>query len=436
MALAASRPRYGGTLHVLREDAPEMLDPAAIGRPSSSALSQDLSQLVFENLVQLDERGQSRPGLALSWQAEPGMERWHFVLRPGVHFTDGSPLDPVTVASSLRTSNPTWKILSDQDAIVIEAARAEPELPAELALARHAIVRRAEGRAAGTGPFSIERWEAKKQLVLVANEDYWGGRPYLDRIDIRFGENTQHELTAFDLSQAELIEIDAQNIRRLESEGRNIRASEPAELVALVFRDEPRSEADVFRRNRLAAAIDRPTLTNVLLQAGGEPAGAVLPTWLSGYGFLFQTANSRATERGPAAPATGRLTLSNPEFDPVMRLLAERILLDARQAAVEIELTASEHAEARLVRIELPSLSPGVALGELARSLELPQPEYADLSPSSLYAAEQGLLATHRLIPLVYLRRAVALGRNLEGWHKLPDGHWQLADVWLAAGRP
>jgi hypothetical protein len=119
-----------------------------------------------------------------------------------------------------------------------------------------------------------------------------------------------------------------------------------------------------------------------------------------------------------------------------LRLLAERILLDARQAAIEIALTASQEAEARLVRLELPSLEPDVALRELARSLELPTPQYADLSPSSTYAAEEALLATHRLIPLVHLRRAAALGRKVEGWHTLPDGSWQLADVWLSTERP
>ena len=36
--------------------------------------------------------------------------------------------------------------------------------------------------AAGTGPFKLDHWTKDVELVFVANEDYWGGRPKLDRI--------------------------------------------------------------------------------------------------------------------------------------------------------------------------------------------------------------------------------------------------------------
>ena len=34
----------------------------------------------------------------------------------------------------------------------------------------------------GTGPFKFESWTKDVELVLVANDDYWGGRPALDRV--------------------------------------------------------------------------------------------------------------------------------------------------------------------------------------------------------------------------------------------------------------
>lgn len=36
--------------------------------------------------------------------------------------------------------------------------------------------------AVGTGPFKLLKREPDKEIIVVANEDYWGGRPYLDRI--------------------------------------------------------------------------------------------------------------------------------------------------------------------------------------------------------------------------------------------------------------
>src|SRR5207249_5365155 len=109
--LAASRPRYGGTLRIAVREAPQTPDPAAL----SAARLASLSGLVFETLIGLDDRGRPQPLLATSWQSEPGSQRWRFILRGGVSFHDGTPLDVNIVASSLRASNPEWKVLASGD---------------------------------------------------------------------------------------------------------------------------------------------------------------------------------------------------------------------------------------------------------------------------------------------------------------------------------
>ena len=40
-------------------------------------------------------------------------------------------------------------------------------------------------------------------------------------------------------------------------------------------------------------------------------------------------------------------------------------------------------------------------------------------------------MQSRRVIPLLYLRSSVALGRKCEDWHADSDGEWQLPDVWL-----
>lgn len=34
----------------------------------------------------------------------------------------------------------------------------------------------------GSGPYKFEKWEAGKEIVLTRNDDYWGKKPYLDKI--------------------------------------------------------------------------------------------------------------------------------------------------------------------------------------------------------------------------------------------------------------
>src|SRR6266571_4084172 len=173
---AATRPRYGGTLRIAVREAPQTLDLAgAVSGPPSG-----LSRLVFETLIALDEGGHPQPLLATSWEAEAGNQRWRFILRSGVNFHDGTPLDANIAAASLRGSNPDWKVFPVDNAVMIQTQSPDPEVPFELALARNSIVRHADGKLSGTGPFAIAQWIPGKHLTLAANDRYWAGRPFLD----------------------------------------------------------------------------------------------------------------------------------------------------------------------------------------------------------------------------------------------------------------
>ena len=77
VGLAATRPHYGGTLRVALRIAPMSLDPAT-GNPYDGVAARNLSYLIFDRLVTLDDRGFPQPALATSWQAEPGGQRWRF----------------------------------------------------------------------------------------------------------------------------------------------------------------------------------------------------------------------------------------------------------------------------------------------------------------------------------------------------------------------
>jgi hypothetical protein len=45
-------------------------------------------------------------------------------------------------------------------------------------------------------------------------------------------------------------------------------------------------------------------------------------------------------------------------------------------------------------------------------------------------------MQSQRVVPLLHLRTAVALGANVMGWREDPDGSWRLQDVWLETGKP
>jgi peptide/nickel transport system substrate-binding protein len=437
MAIAApavQRPHYGGSLRIAMREAPQAIDPGSLSGPGAAA---NVSRLIFENLVRLDTNGRPQPLLASSWQAEPGNQRWRISLRDGVSFTDGFPLDAASVVASLRSSNPAWKVVAVGEIVMIETPSPAPGLPAELALPGNAIVHRNAEKLAGTGPFIAGDWLAGKRLLLAANDDYWHGRAFVDSVEVSFGISDREQLLALDLGKADIVEIPAESIRRAKAEGRTVFSSEPVELMTLIFAHDPRNEDELHARNALAASLDTTSLAEYVMQGGGAADAALLPTWLSGYGFVFPVPrpNQQVT---PVRLQSARTawTLAYDASDPVARVIADRIMLNARDAGIAIQLVSSGTADIRLARFSIASLDPQTALTELAKALQLDPPKFSDYSVEEMYTAEKLMLQSHRAVPLLHLRTAIAVRPNLRGLNMSPDGGWELGDTWIAPEKP
>lgn len=435
-AAAATRPHYGGTLHVQMASTVSSLDPADANQRDTLA-TRNLFALMFDTLVTLDDRGQPQPALAISWQADPGNQRWQFVLRPGVTFSDGKPTTPEVVAASLSRANPGWKVTARENSVIIQMDTASPELPAKLALPRNSIVSLEGGKILGTGPFVVSQWEPGKKIVLAARDDYWGARPFLDSVEIEMGKNFREQTVSYDLGQSQIIELPVDQVHHA-NEARQLRASEPIELVALLFARDVESPEEARQRQALVLSIDRSLLNRVVLQGGGEPAGGLLPDWLSGYGFLFPVSAdlTRAQQLRAEIPQAPLWSVAYDVSDPLVRVLAERIVLDASNAGLRLQLASSGVPDIRLVRISLASLDAHIALAELAKSLGLPLPRFLGNSIDDLYHAESAMVQSERVIPLMHLRTAWAVSKTVRNWEDSRDGAWRLPDVWLAAGKP
>jgi peptide/nickel transport system substrate-binding protein len=431
---ATTRPHYGGALRIAMREAPQTLDPT----DAAASVPAGLLRHVFETLVALDVNDRPQPRLATSWEAEASNQRWRFVLRADVNFHDGTPLDANIVAAALRASNPEWKVSSVDNAVMIQTQFADPELPSELALARNSIVRHVDGKLSGTGPFAIAQWIPGKHLTLTANDQYWAGRPFLDTIEVEFSKNDRDQMMLLDLAKADAVEVAPENIRRAQSDGRTLTTSHPKELMALAFATDSSSDDETRARKALAASIDAAAINNVVLQGSGEPTGALLPNWVSGYAFVFPASSSTGHKPQELLPAKQRpsWSLSYDASDPLAHVVADRIQLNARDAGISLQLITSGTADVHLVRIPLPSSCPQVALAELARAFQLAQPKYESGSITELYSAENALLKSHRLIPLFHLRTAFALRPSVHNWNVLPDGDLQLSSVWLSAEKP
>ena len=417
------------------------LDPLAAGADarSDSFAQRNLLALIFETLVTLDDRGRLHPGLATDWQAAPGNQRWQFRLRRGVKFHDGAPLTAEIVASSLRAANPSWKVFTEGDSVIVERDKADPDLPAELALTRNSILKRnSGGKPNGTGPFRIEDWLLAKKLTLVAEEEHWRGRAFVDKLEIEMGINFHEQVVELETGKADLVEVAPEQGHRVTMEGRRVSTSQPMELVALVFAGDAQTPDEKLLRHALAESLERNSMRSALLQGAGQPAASILPNWMSGYGFTFSSDADldRARHERAQVRSAPNWTVGYDANDSVARLLVERIALNATDAGLALQPTSLATAGLRLVRLPLDMADPWIALSKAAGILGMAMPKRSGDTVEGLYSTERELLAGQRMIPLFHLPAEWASSPTLRDWKPGADGNWRLDDSWMRKEQP
>jgi peptide/nickel transport system substrate-binding protein len=406
---------------------PAALDPA-------NADAAPLVPLAFETLVRLDEASAPQPCLAVSWRHDDAAKRWQFTLRPGVKLQDGAPLTAAAVVASLSAALPGVTVVASGDAVItIHANQPWPDLLFELA----------HNGWLSTGPFRPTAFEPGSRATFAANVNYWGGRPFLDAIDVQLGRGLRDQLLDLELGKADVVEVGPTDLRRAADHARTIWSSAAVSLIALVFA--PAAAPDHRLREALALSIDRAAMYTVLLQKQGEPTAALLPQWISGYAFAFPTAPDlpRASALANALPPAARaLTLT---YDPALRVarsLAERVAVNAHDAGLTVQVSPQNpRADVRLAEVRLASLEPSEALAGLAAALGLEARAQAARSgsPAALYESERKLLEGFRAIPLFQLPVLYGAASRVRVYGPPPItklGDWRFDNVWLSGTAP
>jgi peptide/nickel transport system substrate-binding protein len=205
----------GKTLVVAIPQQTVQLDPALAGGNGYGDII-PIADNITEGLTRFKlGSGEIEPSLAESWTPSEDGLTYTFTLRQGVTFHDGTPFNADAVLFNVnRQIDPSAAGYSDQfiyAGIVFQEVTAvaktgdyevaftlsrpiTPLLPGNLAVFAGGIVSPTalqdyaddySQHAAGTGPFKLEAFTPDVELSLVANEDYWGGRPALDRVVFR-----------------------------------------------------------------------------------------------------------------------------------------------------------------------------------------------------------------------------------------------------------
>lgn len=192
------------------------LDPAT----AVDGLSLNITSEIFENLVRFKPGSfQVEPQIARSWRMTSSGKRWTFSLRPGLKFSDGTPLD----AQAVKFNFDRWRLVGNPyhrngvyayyadmfggfpgniaDVIVEDPADVafvlkRPQGPflrniamPSFAIGSPAAIRNDSDAYAlkpiGSGPYAVAEWVKDDHITLQANPRFAGSKPAYTSVVIR-----------------------------------------------------------------------------------------------------------------------------------------------------------------------------------------------------------------------------------------------------------
>jgi peptide/nickel transport system substrate-binding protein len=343
---------------------PPTLDP----QKTFNGFSFGVTTHIYEPLFRVTTEGEIEGLLAEGWEyVSP--DRLRVTLHEGVRFTDGTPLDAAAVKASLErlldpaTAAPGRFVVSAITSVevvddrTVDIVTGEPFAPllAHLAHPVAAIVPVSYGDSLarepiGSGPFVFESWTQSDTVVLVANQDYWGGAPAIERVVFRIVPEVSTQIVELRSGGVDvLFNIPADPFLQLQGvSGIETNAFLGWGSVHVGFNTANPKLGDVRVRQAIAHAIDKQLIAEELLGGLAEVAVAPIPPTVRFAASDLQEPYpydvDRAKELLAQAGAQGlKLTLDvyqNPDLENVAQVL-QAMLADA---GIELEVRVQEYA--------------------------------------------------------------------------------------------
>ncbi|WP_430992262.1 TIGR04028 family ABC transporter substrate-binding protein [Klebsiella aerogenes] len=389
---AAQTPLKGGTLIYLEQQPHTNLYPPAGGfYPNGGILNQITDKLTWQN----PETLAIEPWIAESWSSNDEKTEYTFKLRPGVTFSDGTPLDANAVAKNFDTYGlgnkalrlPVSEVINNYDRsevidpLTVKFYFKKPSpgflqgtatigsgLVSLSTLARSFEALGDARNIIGSGPFTVKDEKPGRELTLVARKDYqWGpknlaqqGPANLDGITYIVTPEDSVRIGALLAGQAGFIrQVQAYDEKQATDQGFNIYAA-PTRGVndSLSFRPDNPLVADLRVRQALLHATNAKQVVETLFSPNYPQASSVIARTAAGYvdlsdklAFDQQKAKQLLDEAGWTPGADGirqkagqRLALTvyeslpQPQNKEVLQLVAQQW----RQVGVALSVKAGD----------------------------------------------------------------------------------------------
>jgi peptide/nickel transport system substrate-binding protein len=250
-----------------------------------------ISRQTLESLVAQDKGGKIVPWLATSWKVSDDQKTWTFKLKPGVKFTDGTPLDAAAVKENFeywldpKTINGTvaayigeyYKSSKAVDDLTFQLNLTKPYSPLLSAISQgyfglHSPAGLKRGpdkectQPIGTGAFIIQKWNRGKNVVFTRNPNYNSapanakhqGPAYADKLIWKFLKEPAGRYGSLETGQSQVIyDVPSVNWQEAKQKYELLRYLTPGRPQTLTLNVTHAPFDDVRVRKALAYALNR-----------------------------------------------------------------------------------------------------------------------------------------------------------------------------------
>lgn len=307
-------------------------EPLAMAQPSSEliivnttdAVSMDplvewmtdgmvMMKQMYDHLVDFDKAGNVRYCLAVSHNLVDD-KTWHFKLREGVRFHNGDPftaedakftleriLDPemrCTYRARFRTIDQI-NVLDDYT-LEIKTTTPDPVLLNRLAFFPRVVPKKYieekglehfRKNPIGTGPFKFVSWVPKGELVMEANEEWWGGPAKTRRLVFRSLPEMASRVAELQAGRAHIVTgVPSFMIPQL-ARDKDIEIQSPSSLRVVFFVVNALAEGplqDKRVRQALNYGIDKEAIIEGILKGSGIQTSTMVSPHAFGYDDLIK----------------------------------------------------------------------------------------------------------------------------------------------------
>jgi peptide/nickel transport system substrate-binding protein len=230
----AGKPQQGGDLIVGSTGAPTNFNDLY----STDTSSGELTNMMFDTLVGIDKEFNPIPKLAKKWEISDDGLTYTFHLRDDVKWHDGKKFTAEDVVFTFKiplseeyngqraSSFEMIKEVKATDDYTVKMTLKYPFAPfmqdaanSYNILPKHIlkdvpIAKLGEHEfntknPTGTGPFKFKEWKEGQYVKVVANEDYYGGRSYLDSVTYKIVPDANSILAQFKAGDIDYIDVQA-----------------------------------------------------------------------------------------------------------------------------------------------------------------------------------------------------------------------------------